>query len=244
MILGATSLLAAIVAVYYARRGARSSQKSVRIAERSLETSQSQLRLAFEQDTRRPILEVTEIYLLHASQIDLVAKAASERRTYLTARNRYEQDKGDLPPTNEQGHQSPWPDRVLVVKISNKGKATALSVYGHLAVDGEYMWPLEFPDLPAEIDLRHESGFFWINFQTSETSRLLPEPTNQKLTFRVALRTTKRVRRLTRSVVTTNVKYAFTSQQGDSVEGEWPLEIQPLEFHQKKWNRSLEPDIW
>jgi hypothetical protein len=241
LLIGVLSLLVAIGALYYAWRGSRSARRSVHLADKTLEVSTVQLALARDEAARRPVLEVRGMKLLHASQINVVAKAASERRAWITAKHKHDRDKGPAPSTNQRGYEGPWPDRVLLVDVSNKGKAAALDVYGHVGIDGEDMWPLEFPGVPVEVDLRHERGIFLVHLRTPAGSRMLPEPTDQNLSFQVPIRTTQRIRGM-RDAVKTTVEYAFTTLQGDSVEGEWQLEIPYLEPHEQKWIRGLEDD--
>jgi hypothetical protein len=235
ILIGVTTLIVAVLTLRAANYGLGVSRRTEHLTERAVE-------LAEDEASRRPILQVSELHLLNAIENDSVAKVVSERRAWLTAQQRYEQAKGTKPSSDQRGYEGPWPDRVLVVVLSNKGKAAALDVYGHIHINGGDLWPLDFPGLPVDIDLQG-GAYFTVNLRTPEGSRLLPEPTEQKLRFFVPVRTTQHVRRA-RNTTTTVVRYAFSTLQGNSLEGDCSLEIPSLEPQETKWIKSLEPERW
>jgi hypothetical protein len=240
ILIGVATLIVAVLTLLAAIYGLGISRRTERLTQQAFE-------LAEDEASRRPILQVFDIYLLNAIENDSVAKAVSERRAWLTAQQRYEQGKGIEPPRDQHGYDGPWPDRVLVVVLSNKGLAAALDVYGRISIDGGDLWPLDFPGLPVDIDLHDLQGqggsFFSVNLRTPEGSRLLPEPTDQKLRFYVPVRTTQQARKAP-SHTTTVVKYAFSTLQGNSLEGDYSLEVPRLAPQEVNWIKSLEPERW
>ena len=116
----------------------------------------------------------------------------------------------------QQDYQGPSPDRALRVTVVNKGKTAALDVSGQLYLDPAHLEPFDFPGLNADVEV-HEDGTYRVNLHTSEGSRLLPAPTDEELTFDVAM--------LVKKSGTTSIRYAFATPQGDHVENTWSLDI-------------------
>jgi hypothetical protein len=235
ILIGIVTLIVAVLTLLAAYTGLGISRRTEFLTEQAVH-------LAEDEASRRSMLQVSGMRLLNAIETEPVAKAVSERRTWLTARQKYRQGKGSEPPRDHRGYEGPWPDRVLEVVLSNVGKAAALDVYGRIRIDGGDLWPVDFPALPADVDLQGGS-LFSVNLRTPEGSRLLPEPTDQQHRFYVPVRTTRPVRKASRPI-TTVVKYDFSTLQGDSIEGDYSLEIPYLEPEEVKWIKSFEPDRW
>lgn len=116
----------------------------------------------------------------------------------------------------QQDYEGPLPDWVLRVTVVNKGKIAALDVSGQLYLDPDHLVPLDFPGLDGNIEAQ-ENGTHQVNVYTGEGSRLLPGPTDEELTFDVAV--------LVKNPGTTHIRYAFATPQGDNVEDSWSLDI-------------------
>lgn len=115
----------------------------------------------------------------------------------------------------QQDYDGPFPDWVLRVTVVNKGKTAALDVSGQLYLNPDHLEPLDFPGLDGNVEAQ-EDGTHQVSVYTGEGSRLLPAPTDEELTFDVAVLVKQ---------PTTNIRYAFATPQGDHVEDRWSLEI-------------------
>lgn len=116
----------------------------------------------------------------------------------------------------KQDYDGPFPDMVLRVTLVNKGKVAALDISGQLYVNSSHLEPLDFPGLDGQVEPQ-DDGVYQVNVSTYEGSRLLPAPTDEELTFDIAI--------LVKKTGTTHIQYAFATPQGDHVENSWLLNV-------------------
>src|SRR5215218_3497730 len=117
----------------------------------------------------------------------------------------------------QQEYDGPYPDKVLRVTLGNKGKTAALDISGQLYFDSTYLRPLDFPDLDANVEDEGE-GTNKVDLYTSEGSWFLPAPTDERLTFDVAVL----VKELWHYPNQVRIRYSSRRQH----RGHWLLDIQ------------------
>ena len=227
----------------FARQEAQTAREE---AERTLRNQAEQLQLARREAENRPILKVSAMELIDPAQVDAVLETAQERKAWVDAWAEYEREiqryhqmsdntmaraligypkspdylrpVGDDLLLAQQDYEGPFPDKVLRVTLTNKGKTAALDVSGQLYLNSNHLQPWDFPGLDGGVEIE-ENGTYQVKLYTHEGSRLLPAPTDEEFTFDVAV--------LVKNTGTTNVKYAFATPQGDHVENTWSLDITP-----------------
>lgn len=157
-----------------------------------------QLKLAREVAARRPALEIAAVGLESPHSIRQVRETVKSK-----------------------DYEGPYPDKVLAVTLTNKGKDPALGISGLLYIKHP-LYPFAFPGLTS--DIRIHSPAPWLHIVAVEAPtgyKLRHEANFDRLGFSIAVRVK------TQEPVTTQIKYIFTPQQGDSAEGVWHLDVSP-----------------
>jgi hypothetical protein len=246
LVVAVLTLLAAVLYGEIQRRAQRRQQK----------LAEEQLALARGEAKRHPILVVTEVQLLDASEEEVVQETRLQRENWLKQLQQYEEDKkqwenerdriqnerardplshppqellapgpvdprhsgiGDVLRHAQKTYERDFPDKVLSVTLSNQGRVAALDLSGQLYLEAHHLRPLKFPGLDGVVETNHREGVHKVEVYTEEGSQLLPAPTEEEHTFRVAV--------MVESPGSTSVRYTFATPQGDTKEGTWPLEI-------------------
>lgn len=227
------ALLAFIATVWYGR-------KEIRLAE-------EQLTLTRKEAEHRPVLAVSAMDLINPVEVDAVVETAQESkkaqeraaqhefeiRQYEKKRKEKEQERRKYPfaafdyntPIRPQdpnliypyyNYEGPYPDWVLRVTVVNKGRTAALNVSGQLYFDAAQLEPFDFPGLNGNVEAQ-DDGTHQVSVYAGEGSRLLPAPTDEEMTFDIAV--------LVKQPGTTSIRYAFATPQGDHVEDIWSLDV-------------------
>lgn len=165
---------------------------------KTLRKQDQQLKLAHEEAARRPALEIAEVGLVPANQVKQVKETFQSK-----------------------DYDGPYSDRVLAVTLTNKGKDPALNISGLLYIKHP-LSPFVFPGLTSDIRIHSTEPWLHVVAVEAPTGYKLRQDANfDRLGFSIA------VRIQTQEPVTTQIKYIFTPQQGDSAEGVWHLDVLP-----------------
>ncbi len=204
------SLLVGAGALYYARRGARSGERSVEeaarareVAERSIAVAGEQLELARKQDEMQPALEV-DLRLLELRNI--------EAMTNVVRRQLGAVPRGD--------YSGPSPNKFIQAVVVNVGSKAAYEVTGWLSFDMAYWEPLPYFAEDIAIKDIHiigdvSDGRLRRQVQVGGRDNVLRPSRNDSLSFFVAL--------LVQSSGHTKIFYEFTALGGVRREGHLQL---------------------
>lgn len=214
-----------------------SSRRSVGLSESSLEVSRRQLALAEEQAGMLPRLEVTAVHLVDIEDAgvemqELVrtveeerAEEERERRARAekleTLRNvpRQQREVEMWSYDNERRllrdplrYEGPLPDKVIDLRLANRGKATAFRITGTLSFEAAHLEPLGYFNHDADVFLQNE--MFVTN--VGNVGEIMLTPGKELfLTAAVAVL----------APGTTKIHYDLSSPSGSSATGSLELEI-------------------
>lgn len=237
------SILLNIAAAWYAYRSSRSGERSVLIGQKSAETSEKslavseeQLKIARDQAARRPKLEVVNIALLPTENVEAIREKIRVVEEEREAKER--EAKGEDPEycperlvesrsgVRPDDYEGRLPNAVVDVMLVNRGGATANSITGWLYFEIDRLRPIPyFSDLgPGTMFV--PGRLYRVTVGGDQDSPLFPSPSvgadiyRDKLDFLISVLVTSE-----NLPATTNIGYEFVTPSGDSVRGDYSLEL-------------------
>lgn len=120
-----------------------------------------------------------------------------------------------------QGYEGAMPDGVLIVTLRNKGRSVASNIYGDILMNAWCFYPIEVPGFNVKVG--SSNGSYSMSLHGPEGKRIAPElprhdesfpPPNIPGQYAAWAISVKVVREGTNTI-----KFSFTSEQGDHVEG-------------------------
>jgi hypothetical protein len=206
------SLLIGAGALYYAKRAAG--------------ISAVQLEVAREEALRYPKLEVTDVSLVDAQEVEDVIRTREAQGLWDKAREKAKEEVETSPsndPTDlfkrmanhtrgytlgQMGYEGAYPDLVLTFELKNKGRRSAKEVSGEVTFDRNILEPIEFPRMARAV---HRGKV------TLEVGTMPPLPSEETVGFRIAL--------LQKRSGKTAAVAVFSTPEGDYLEEPMELDV-------------------
>jgi hypothetical protein len=218
------SLLIGAGALYYAWKASRSSEE--------------ELELSREESRRHPKLELSNVSLVDAQEVDDVIRTREAKEKWREPLNRAMAEDMEAPPDTRGGfkvfgeaseriikratksaggytaaqilYDGPYPDLVLTFELRNMGRRVAKEVSGEVGVDRSFLDPIEFPLFDGEVFEGQESAFPPKKGGKLEVGEVPPFPSEVNFMFRIAL--------LKKSSGETTIVITFSTPEGDYLE--------------------------
>jgi hypothetical protein len=194
LVLGLSSVLVGGGALIFAFLAWLNSRKSVKVAKRSLGTSEKQLRLARKQAQARPDLEVTAIRLLEPQEAEGVSKLLGEIEQERSREREWEEKSIQIERlpmaerlfeedtlsreysdvlASKNRYQGPLPDKVVRVDLANWGESAAFGVRGCIFFESSHLKPLDYFSDDAKV-LDNQIGAYKVEVGNDKDILLTP----------------------------------------------------------------------
>jgi hypothetical protein len=223
LLLGAGSLLVGAGALYYAWKASRSSEE--------------ELDLSREESRRHPKLELSNVSLVDAQEVDVVIRTREAKEKWREPLNRAMAEDMEAAPDTRGGfkvfgeaaeriekaaqsawgyeaeqilYDGPYPDLVLTFELRNMGRRVAEDVLGEVAVERSFLEPINFPLFDGDVFEGREFAPLPRKAAKLEVGEIPPFPSDDNFTFRIALRK--------KSSGKTTIVVTFSTPEGDYLE--------------------------
>jgi hypothetical protein len=214
------SLLVSAGALYYAWKASRSSE--------------AELELARQDALRYPKLELSNVSLIDAQEVDGVIRTREAKEKWREPLNRAMNEdmadtRGGFTPFGEVAeriekaaqsaggyeaeqilYDGPYPDLVLTFELRNMGRRVAKDVLGEVAVERSFLEPINFPLFDGDVFEGREFAPLPRKAAKLEVGEIPPFPSDDNFTFRIALRK--------KSSGKTTIVVTFSTPEGDYLE--------------------------
>jgi hypothetical protein len=197
---------------------------------RAVQVSEEELALAREEALRHPKLEVTNVSLVDAQEVEDVVRTCEAPEKWRLALERAEQEAkasqtsysqsyvwskaaeamGDSYTMAQVDYEGPKPDRLLNFELRNRGRRAAKDVTGEVTFDYDTLEPLNFPGLDGEVFEGVEYGPIAKKEARLKVGRVPPFPSEESFEFRIAL--------LQKRSGKSPVVITFSTPEGDHLE--------------------------
>lgn len=220
------AILSIVLTIYYSRRQEREREEERRMAREELD-------LARQEASRNPTLEVRDVSLVPADEVEAVMKVRGAKARWHEVRRELEATPGTFPLERmirqmeamegytlaQVDYDGSYPDLVLRFELRNLGRRSAYEVSGVLFFETKFLRPFQFPGLDGKVS----KGIDIANVGTGRKRTylrldvLLPSVVEERKPLEVPL--------LREGSGRTSVEMIFSTPEGDYLKERVELEV-------------------